>query len=574
MAIAFVAKNHGTTDYGTSITVTKPTGTASGHCLIAVVGGSPSTPSGWTLLGSVASGTSSLNTVAVYYKIAGGSEPSSYTFSLGSASLACAVVAAYSGVDTTTPVDTTSGHWNVTAVGSGTNYNTSSVTAASTQWGITWAMSYEFGTATVRTWTEGSGTERDDFGVTDAGSPDNTNCSLTDSNGNLSAGSFTRTQTRSVSGSGGAKGTILLNTANSTVNVSDSDSSSGTESQSIQVTFSSSDAASGTDSQSVSNSVNSSDAASGTEGAARIALANSDSASGNESNSIAATRSDSDSGHGTDAGLIAQNSSDTGHGTEAQSTAVTLSNSDSVHGTDDQTATSPFPSSSDAVTATDSATIVVSLSSSDSVSTTESWSTNAPPIPRDPKDYPNILVMGPGSVYLANFGAVEPTTVGDPNPAIWTDLGGILDGVDLTVGLDYKVIELTQMPDTQIRRLNKRYLTVKMELAEPTLNNLMYALNEVPASIGSGSGYQNLSPALSASPANQLNYRAVLIRGWRPGFQASGQHKRRTVILRKAISSDTVQISYSKTDQSTYTVSWSCFYVDGSTPPFFIMDET
>lgn len=68
---------------GTSVTVTKPAGTASGDTLVAVVHGYlPATltaPSGWILInGPVADGTALYSWL--YQKIAGGSEPSNYTW--------------------------------------------------------------------------------------------------------------------------------------------------------------------------------------------------------------------------------------------------------------------------------------------------------------------------------------------------------------------------------------------------------------------------------------------------------------------------------------------------------------
>lgn len=76
----------------TSRTVNKVTGTASGHFMVAQVVINSTTvtitpPSGWTLY---ASGTVTGGKMEIYIKIAGGSEPSSYTWNFSS-SVACAV---------------------------------------------------------------------------------------------------------------------------------------------------------------------------------------------------------------------------------------------------------------------------------------------------------------------------------------------------------------------------------------------------------------------------------------------------------------------------------------------------
>ncbi len=92
----------------TSIAVPKPAGTVSGDFLLADISerGTPTItpPSGWTLLNSTASGTTV--TDAVYYKVAGSSEPASYTFSFSTATSATGAIMGYVGVDTTNPIDT------------------------------------------------------------------------------------------------------------------------------------------------------------------------------------------------------------------------------------------------------------------------------------------------------------------------------------------------------------------------------------------------------------------------------------------------------------------------------------
>jgi hypothetical protein len=91
------------------ITINKPSGTVSGHVMIANISGAngytfSSVPSGWTLITSVNSGDN--YTLKAYYKVAGGSEPSSYTWSAQSSSdTFTGVISTYSGVDTADPID-------------------------------------------------------------------------------------------------------------------------------------------------------------------------------------------------------------------------------------------------------------------------------------------------------------------------------------------------------------------------------------------------------------------------------------------------------------------------------------
>lgn len=108
MAIAFRAASSWANNASTSnITVTKPTGTVSGDVMVAIIQGDQSytftNASGWTTLDTWNASTGvRCRTV---YKVAGGSEPSSYSFAIGSSGTdISSVCMSFSGVDNTTPV--------------------------------------------------------------------------------------------------------------------------------------------------------------------------------------------------------------------------------------------------------------------------------------------------------------------------------------------------------------------------------------------------------------------------------------------------------------------------------------
>ena len=110
--IAFRSATSAQVLIGTSITLNKPSGTASGDVLVAAVDIGLGTttvtaPSGWTLVRSTTSGSSL--TQATYVHVAGTSEPSSYQWRFSSLRMASGVMAAYVGVNTTTPVDVSGG---------------------------------------------------------------------------------------------------------------------------------------------------------------------------------------------------------------------------------------------------------------------------------------------------------------------------------------------------------------------------------------------------------------------------------------------------------------------------------
>src|SRR2546425_5611240 len=103
-----------------TLTVNKPTGVVSGDLLIAAISvraAAPATPSGWTLIwcqysssgsgsgGSTCPGATPTVSLAVYRKVAGASEPASYSWTV--ANKAEGIISAYYNVDTTNPLDVT-----------------------------------------------------------------------------------------------------------------------------------------------------------------------------------------------------------------------------------------------------------------------------------------------------------------------------------------------------------------------------------------------------------------------------------------------------------------------------------
>jgi hypothetical protein len=108
-AIALVGATQAENGNGaTTLGIAKPAGVVEGGVMVATVTaagtGAVTTPSGWTVIKSVAGTT--LRQVT-YYKVAGSSEAASYSWSLGSSRAASGGIVDYSGVNQTVPVDAT-----------------------------------------------------------------------------------------------------------------------------------------------------------------------------------------------------------------------------------------------------------------------------------------------------------------------------------------------------------------------------------------------------------------------------------------------------------------------------------
>jgi hypothetical protein len=111
--IAFrAASSNGSNDTRSSITIAKPTGTQAGDVMVASIvlnDDDPAVlaPAGWTLVRQDAVQNAVMQTIFV--RVAGASEPASYTWSIPDFRRITGGISAYSGVDTSHPVDAHNG---------------------------------------------------------------------------------------------------------------------------------------------------------------------------------------------------------------------------------------------------------------------------------------------------------------------------------------------------------------------------------------------------------------------------------------------------------------------------------
>lgn len=196
MTISFVAATTSkATNLAETYTITKPSGVQSGDLMIAVVGcrvldpvgqKTLTPPSGWTLKRTKYQSQSFPPQLDVLTRIAGASEPASWSgsYSSGNIGFICVVAAAYRGVDTISVED-------VSGAGSGTSYDTAVVANSSaSNWRLTAAACTSVNASDALAINEviqrGQINHSDGtYGATIAG--------LWDSNGAIAAGNTSRT---------------------------------------------------------------------------------------------------------------------------------------------------------------------------------------------------------------------------------------------------------------------------------------------------------------------------------------------------------------------------------------------
>lgn len=114
----------------TVLTINKPAGTSASDVLVAAIAAAPNTtitpPPGWTLIANTPQTAINPSRTITYYRVATASEPASYTWTLGSgAGMAGAgAIAAFSGVDTSVPIDASA----ATVTASSLSHTTPSIT--------------------------------------------------------------------------------------------------------------------------------------------------------------------------------------------------------------------------------------------------------------------------------------------------------------------------------------------------------------------------------------------------------------------------------------------------------------
>lgn len=175
------------------------------------------------------------------------------------------------------------------------------------------------------------------------------------------------------------------------------------------------------------------------------------------------------------------------------------------------------------------------------------------------------LTQGPATLYRGSDTAVEPLDAAvNSTPAVsaWTDIGGTTDGAKLSIKTEYSMMDVDQLIDIPGTRAKTREITVEVNMAEPTLTNLSYALNG--GTISTGAGWEAYEP-IDSDAATQPTYSKLIIHGW------SGTG-RRMVILRRVLSVEGTETEYKKDGMTVFKVKIQAFYVSASTRPFRVID--
>ncbi len=185
------------------------------------------------------------------------------------------------------------------------------------------------------------------------------------------------------------------------------------------------------------------------------------------------------------------------------------------------------------------------------------------------------VLQGSGRMYTGVFsatGANEPALSAinsAPQASAWTYTGFTSDGITLNIDQSFSEMRVDQLADRVGTKLTERQLTCQANLAEATLQNLTLGLNG--GTITTAAGYSYYEPVYDGTEL-QPTYIAVLFDGYAPA-SAAGVSKRRRVILRKAISTESVESAYKKDSLTLVPVTFTSHYVSDTVASFRIIDE-
>lgn len=191
-------------------------------------------------------------------------------------------------------------------------------------------------------------------------------------------------------------------------------------------------------------------------------------------------------------------------------------------------------------------------------------------------DYYNQVVAGPAMLYTGALGVLTAAPADDavnsaPAASAYTLVQGTMGGV--TWSHEDKPLALTvdQVPYGIDDRVQEIDLQVVTTIAAASLANLALALNTTVGA--TGSGYATLDAPLGTS-MTQRPTTTLLIDGFAPTGDSGVVGPRRRLYLPRCRQFGKVQAVYARDKQVGWDVTWNVYYVNDTTPPYHITDQT
>lgn len=180
------------------------------------------------------------------------------------------------------------------------------------------------------------------------------------------------------------------------------------------------------------------------------------------------------------------------------------------------------------------------------------------------------LLAGPATdVWVGDFGAAEPATI-DAAPGVgFRNIGGTQGGLRLVADRELFRMEVDQIPGRVGSQLTSEDFSVQTSLAEATLENYALVVNAADEAVDATTvpGEKSLDLG-TADTVAEPNYRCIIIDGRAPNG------KKRRVIIRKVLSTASVETPMQRGGQTVFPVTWTAHYVSQSIAPVRKIDAT
>lgn len=176
------------------------------------------------------------------------------------------------------------------------------------------------------------------------------------------------------------------------------------------------------------------------------------------------------------------------------------------------------------------------------------------------------LIVGPADIYHKWYTdpALEPATPLDAVPVGWVNLGGTMDGINLTIAQSFEQIRADQIVDVLLSVPNERTFNVETNLLQATLASFKRVSNG--GTITSGLGFKKFEPIVDLVN-DDVMYSSIIVRG-----RGADTGKKRDVIVRRTLVTDDVEFSYQKAGAKVLAMTQTAHYVGPGIAPFAIVD--
>lgn len=177
------------------------------------------------------------------------------------------------------------------------------------------------------------------------------------------------------------------------------------------------------------------------------------------------------------------------------------------------------------------------------------------------------LLAGPATaVHVGLTGTTEPVGWAAPG-AGFRDIGGTQGGLRVLADRELFRMEVDQIPMRVGSDLVMEDFSVQTSLAEATLDNYALTVNAADDAVDESTAGQRRLSLGKADTAAAPVYRCLIIDGRAPNG------KKRRVIVRKVLSTASVEVGKQRGGQTVFPVTWTAHYVSASIPAIDWIDE-